>query len=139
MKYDFFILSVIILILISAFSNAQVVIIANKSIDVKSIDHNTLENLYTLQSNELGSQKVKPVFLTSEDETSKKFVETIGKSLQELKRIWLRAKLTGNGVAPDLIASEGDVLNKVVSTPNMVGFIDQKLINENVKVLFKLP
>lgn len=128
----------IFLIVFPSNSSAQVAVIANKSVNVKTIDKNALTNLYTLQSNEVGSQKVKLFFLITENETNKKFLEIIGKNLPDLKKIWLRAKLTGNGFAPEFINSEREMLEKISLTPNSIGFINPKEITEEVKVLTKL-
>jgi len=119
-------------------TNAQVAVIANKSINAKAVDNNSLSNLYTLQSNELGSQKVKLFFLTTENETNKIFLKSINKSMQDLKKIWLRAKLTGNGFAPDFVSSEAEMIEKVTSTPNSIGFVNQKEVSGDVKVLGKI-
>lgn len=119
-------------------ASAQVLIIANKSVNAKSIDKNTLVNLYTLQSNELGSQKIKLFFLTTENETNKIFLGALSKTMPELKKIWLRAKLTGNGFAPDFVSTDEEMLEKISKTPGSIGFILQKEVSDQVKVLTKL-
>lgn len=128
---------VLFLFAVPLISNAQVAVIANKSLNAKAVDKNAVTNLYTLQSNEVGSQKVKLFFLTTENETNKKFLDVLGKSFQDLKKIWLRAKLTGNGFAPEFVSSESEMLDKVGSTPNSIGFVNQKDAGETVKVVAK--
>lgn len=137
-KKDLLILTVIFFIMTPLVSKAQVAIIGNKGIKTGSIDHNTVVNLYTLMSNELGSQKVKLFFLTTDNETTKKFLASINKTSNDLNKIWLRAKLTGNGAAPELVSSERDLISKVASTPGAVGFIDPKNTSGEVKVLLQL-
>lgn len=128
----------VLIFAIPVISDAQVSVIANKSVSAKSIDNNTLLNLYTLQSNELGAQKVKLFFLVTESTTNKKFLESINKTIQDLKKIWLRAKLTGNGTAPVFVSSEQEMLEKVTSTPNSIGFVDHKAVTGEVKLVAKL-
>lgn len=118
--------------------NAQVVIIANKNLPVKSIDNNSLINLYTLQSNELSAQKVKLFYSNTENEAVTKLLQIIGKSGPELKKIWLKAKLTGNGNPPENAFSDEDMIQKVASTPNSIGFVSLKSANASVKILLKL-
>lgn len=134
------ILNIILMALLTlpASASAQVLIIANKSVNAKSIDKNTLVNLYTLQSNELGSQKIKLFFLTTENETNKIFLSALSKTMPELKKIWLRAKLTGNGFAPDFVSTDEEMLEKISKTPGSIGFIIQKEVSDQVKVLTKL-
>lgn len=132
------ILAAILFLMIPLTTRAQVAVIANKSIKAKSIDNNTLTNLYTLQSKEIGSQKVKLYFLTGESETGKKFLSSINMSLPELNKIWLRAKLTGQGNAPEFVSSESALREKVALTPDAIGFIEHKNASGDVKVLLLL-
>ncbi len=136
-KYIFFLMTTIFCINPS-YVNAQIAIIANKSVNVISMDITNLKNLYTIQSNEAGSQKVKLFFLNENGDTENKFLSTMGKSLLELKKIWLTAKLTGNGKPPDMVASAQDMIEKIKSTPGAIGFVDLKYINESIKVLLKI-
>ncbi|PKL88837.1 MAG: hypothetical protein CVV23_08140 [Ignavibacteriae bacterium HGW-Ignavibacteriae-2] len=132
---------ILIVILVSSFAeklNAQVSVIANNTIIVNAIDNNTLKNLFTLRSNELGSQKVKLFFINSENETVKKLLHSIGKSFHEIKKEWLRAKLTGNGNPPEMVPSDKEMLEKIFTTPNAIGFIDSKLVPSHMKVLLKI-
>jgi ABC-type phosphate transport system substrate-binding protein len=134
----FLIFTIALFCLYAAVVSAQVVIIANKSISVKSIDMNSLRNLYTLQSNEIGAQKVKLFFLNEDSETDNKFLSNMGKTLLELKKIWLTAKLTGNGIPPEIVVNSAAVVDKITATPGAVGFVDSKSINGNIKVLLKI-
>jgi ABC-type phosphate transport system substrate-binding protein len=137
LKY-FIVLTFVVCCLLEVKNNAQVVIIANKNLPVKSIDKNSLVNLYTLQSNELDAQKVKLFYSNTENEAVKKLLEMIGKSGTELKKIWLKAKLTGNGNPPENSFSDEDMVQKVASTPNAIGFVSLKSVNSSVKIIMKL-
>jgi ABC-type phosphate transport system substrate-binding protein len=134
----FLALTFIICFLYAAVIDAQVVIIANKNLPVKSIDNNSLVNLYILQSNELSGQKVKLFYSNTENEAVTKLLQIIGKSGSELKKIWLKAKLTGNGNPPENAFSDEDMIQKVASTPNSIGFVSLKSANASVKILLKL-
>jgi ABC-type phosphate transport system substrate-binding protein len=134
----FLALTFIICFISAEIINAQVVIIANKNLPVKSIDDNSLVNLYTLQSNEVDAQKVKLFYSNTENEAVTKLLQKIGKSGPELKKIWLKAKLTGNGNPPENAFSDEDMVQKVASTPNSIGFVSSKSANSSVKILLKL-
>jgi len=137
LKY-FVVLIAVICCLFTVKITAQVAIIANKNLPVKTIDINSLVNLYTLQSNELNSHKVKLFFCNVENDSEKKLLDAIGKSGSELKKIWLKAKLAGNGNPPENAFSDEDMVQKVASTPNAVGFISLKNANASVKIIMKL-
>ena len=132
-----------VLITVIGFSNysdyqAQVAVVANKSLSVKSIDTNTLINIYTLQSNELNAQKIKLFFLTEDSPTSKLILDKIGKTTGELKKIWLKAKLTGNGNPPEFVSTEADMIQKIEMIPNSIGFVRLNTAPSDVKVLLKI-
>jgi ABC-type phosphate transport system substrate-binding protein len=117
---------------------AQVAIIANKGVSANSLTIGQLKNLYTLQSNELNSQKVKIFFLTSEGTALSTFLKGIGENSGDLKKQWLKAKLTGGSAPPEAVASEDDVLSKVSSTSGAIGFVSVDKISPNVKVLLEI-
>ncbi|MGA7720502.1 MAG: hypothetical protein WCA84_04920 [Ignavibacteriaceae bacterium] len=132
---------IIILILFCAQYNntfAQVSVIANKSISAKSIDINKLTNLYNIQSNEIGSQKVKLFYVNNNSESEKKILESIGKTFIELKKVWLKAKLTASGTPPETVSSDEEMIQKVASTPDAVGFVDSKNVKGNIKIIAKI-
>lgn len=55
-----------------------------------------------------------------------------------MKKLWMKQQLTGEGIAPEALGSEDEVLNKVASTPGAIGFIDAKKVNDKVKVLLTI-
>ncbi|HRI48292.1 MAG TPA: hypothetical protein PK559_14385 [Ignavibacteriaceae bacterium] len=117
---------------------AQVAIIANKGVSANSVSIAQLKNLYTLQSSELNSQKVRLYFLTNEGSTLSTFLKGIGENNGDLKKQWLKAKLTGGSTPPEPVSSEDDVLSKVSSTAGAIGFISADKVNSNVKVLLEI-
>ncbi len=114
---------------------AQVAVIANKDVAVSSLDETTVKNLYNLVVNEVGGAKVKLFDLTSDTPTKVKFFEMIGKPGAEMRKVWLKAKLTGNGTPPEGVATEDDVVAKVASTPGAIGYVSKDKAGAGVKVL----
>jgi ABC-type phosphate transport system substrate-binding protein len=120
-------------------SYAQVAVIANKSVPVSSISAGQLTEIYLLHTKTWSNGKaVIPVTLKTDNETSKKFFGTVGKSSMEMKKFWMKAELTGEGQSPAGFGSDEEVLNKVASTPGAIGFVDADKVNDNVKVLMKI-
>ncbi|MBI9071032.1 MAG: hypothetical protein JEY94_05510 [Melioribacteraceae bacterium] len=83
----------------------------------------------------MGSTKVKLFDYSIENSIKISFLGTIGKSSLELKKAWLKAKLTGKGNPPATVGSEDEMINKIASTPGAIGFISSSKVNDQVKVL----
>lgn len=117
---------------------AQVSVIAHKNLSVKSIDKSTLKNLYELNSTEVGGTKVKLFTNDSNGDINNKFYSLFGRSYLEIKKIWLKAKLTGNAIPPIGISSDDEIINKVSSTPGAIGFVRSSSVTGNVKVILEI-
>lgn len=131
----------ILVFLFIGFTNAyaQVAIIANKSVTEGSISTDKLSQIYLLKANKWNNgTAIIPITLKSENETSKKFFNVIGKSSMEMKKIWMKIQLTGEGQSPAGFGSEEEILEKVASTPGAIGFISIDKVNDKVKVLLEI-
>ena len=121
----------------SAYS--QVAVIANKSVADASISSSKVESVYMLKDKTWSDGKGVILFtLKSDNGTVEKFFSSFGKSSSDMKKMWMKAQLTGEGMAPEALGSEDEVVNKVASTPGAIGFVDAKKVNGNVKVLLTI-
>ena len=136
MKKIILIISLFLLAFIA--SNAQVAVIANKSISVAKINLATLNNIYSLEQVDLGGTKVQLFDLAEESGAKSSFYNALGKPAAEFKKIWMKKKLTGNGNPPKPVASEDDMLAKVASTPGAIGFVSASKVNSSVKVILEI-
>ena len=124
---------------IAANMSAQVAVIANKSVAESKIDVSKATNIYLLKDKKWSDGKaVIPFTLKSDNNASSKFFDAIGKSSMEMKKIWMKLQLTGEGQAPEGLSSEEEVLNKVASTPGAIGFVSAAKVNDNVKVILTI-
>jgi len=118
---------------------AQVAVIANKSVSEGSISSGKLGDIYSLRLKTWGNGKaIVAVTLKSDDETTQKFFGAFGKSLMEMKKLWMKLQLTGEGQPPAGVGSEDEVVSKVASTPGAIGFVNADKVNGSVKVLFTI-
>jgi len=133
------VLTLFLAIIISVNVSAQVVVIANKSVSEMEISKSKLIEIYSLSANKWKSGEKIVVFdLKSEGKTRNEFYSFLGKSPDDLKKIWMRAQLTGEGTAPKSLGSEYEILEKVASTPNSIGFVAADKVNASVKVLLTI-
>ena len=129
------IILIVIMLTFSTCITAQIAVIANKSIKISSIDKTTLKNLYELNSNQLAGEKVKLFDITGDDNVISSFYSYINNSVSEIKKKWMKAKLTGNGNPPEFVNSYEEMVSKVASTKGGIGYVKQSLVKEDVKVL----
>jgi ABC-type phosphate transport system substrate-binding protein len=138
MKLYKFLIAAIILFAAVA-TQAQVAVIANKSVSEGSITSGKLGDIYSLRLKAWGNgSAIVPVTLKSDNEDAQKFFSSIGKSSMEMKKLWMKLQLTGEGQPPVGVGSEDEVLSKVASTPGAIGFVSADKVNGSVKVLLTI-
>ncbi len=125
-----------LLLILSSVSLAQVAVIVNKSVPIKSADASTIFDIYSLNAKEWsdGTPIIVVVMKSSED-TAQKFYQYIGKRPLEMKKLWMRAQLSGEGKAPVAFGSDEDVVAKVASTPGAIGFVRKLRADSSVKTI----
>ncbi len=126
-------------LLFTASSYSQVVVIANKSVPENSISINKLTDIYLLRAKTWSNgNAIVPFTIKSDNAEVDKFFSKLGKSYEDMKKLWLKMQLTGEGQPPAALDSDDDVVNKVASTPGAIGFVSAGKVNGNVKVLLKI-
>lgn len=126
-------------IIFSCSISAQILVIGNKSINSNTIDKIKLRKLYELSSFEFEGKRVILFDFTENNQTKNSFYSYLGTNLRELKKIWLKVTLSGNGVPPISVSSDEEMLEKVSSTPQSIGYINKAFVNDKVKILSQIP
>jgi len=133
------ILIAVFLLFVSVEISAQVAVIANKSVADNSITIAKVTDIYNLKSKTWSDGKaIVPLTFKSDNDASNKFFSAIGKSSMDMKKLWMRLQLTGEGQAPEGMGSEDELVNKVASTPGAIGFVSSSKVNDKVKVLMTI-
>ena len=117
-------------------SNAQVAVIANKSVPLEEISESILLDIYSgdIRWWENGDPVV--VFdLEQKTEVKTEFYNFLGKSTSRMKSIWLKKMLSGEGEPPEALKSEEEMLKIVSETVGAIGFISRNRVLPEVKVL----
>lgn len=114
----------------------QVVVIANKSVPVDTLNKTDLLDIYTGDIKKWSDNQPVVVFdLKSNVEAKEAFYKFLGKSFSRMKSIWLKKMLSGEGEPPALMSSEEELLKKVISTPGAIGYVSHAKVSEEVKIL----
>ena len=115
---------------------AQIAVIVNKSVNVHSIKANEIYDIFSLNIKEWPDGT--PIVVTTlkgNDATSQSMYAYLGTHLLEMKKIWMRVLLSGEGKAPATFNTEEEVLAKVASTPGAIGFVRKEKANGSVRIV----
>jgi ABC-type phosphate transport system substrate-binding protein len=117
-------------------SNAQVAVIVNKSVNVTSLDHAMISDIYQLNTKFWDDGTAIKVFWLREPRSIEtEFAVYLGMKPLDLRKIWLRQQLSGEGKAPTTLPSDDVMIATVASTPGAVGFIETDKVTSAVRVV----
>ena len=117
--------------------NAQVSVIANKSVGESSLVGSKVASIYSLEATKWSNGNKIIVFDNNSD-VKIVFYGGIGKDQLSLKKEWMKKQLTGEARAPEALGSDSDVINKVAATPGAIGFVKSANVTGSVKVLCEI-
>jgi ABC-type phosphate transport system substrate-binding protein len=105
-------------------AQAEVIIIANASVNIDGITKDKLKAIFTGQQVTWSDGKsIKPVLL-SDGDLHKEFVRGyVGKTTNQFQNYWRKMIFTGQGIQPRAFASEQDVVDYVAETQGAIGYI----------------
>jgi len=70
------------------------------------------------------------------DATRESFNSSVlGKSESQYSAFWSKLVFTGRGTPPESVASQEEMVKLVGTNPNTIGFVDESLVNDTVKVI----
>jgi ABC-type phosphate transport system substrate-binding protein len=105
---------------------AQVLVIANRSVPVRSLDSATLFDLYSGDIKVWANgQPVVLVDLSQNGETRDLFYKFLGKSPSRMKSIWMKNLLSGEGKPPESIETEDELVRTIAQTPGAIGYVSR--------------
>ena len=121
-------------------ASAQVAVIAHKDVPTDSITKDDLLNYYLGDVQSWGDDLDVVVFdLKARGPVRDTFYEYLGKTSSRMRSIWLKRKLSGEGDPPESFETEGELLERVASTPGAIGFVQKSNVNDDmVKVLVEI-
>ena len=121
-------------------AQSHLAVIVNHSVSADTISAQQLLDIYSLNTRQWDDGKqIVPVRLQGNESGTKSFYDFIGKKSLEMKKLWLRIQLSGEGMAPIAFSSDSDVIEKVASTRGAIGFVDSDKVTDKVKILLILP
>ncbi len=133
-------LPLLLALIFSPLSQAELVVIANPSAGVDSLDQSAVKQLFLGKTRKLAGQKVKLLDQVSGSADREQFyAQVTGKSSAQLKSYWSRLIFTGKGKPPEVVGDGAAVKGRVATSASAVGYVDAAQVDGSVKVLFRLP
>jgi len=117
-------------------SYAQVAVIVNKSVPVATAELSKISDIYLLNTKTWGNGTSIAVFWLRGSENVEEAVSaSLGMRLLDLRKVWLRVQLSGDGKAPTTVTTEEDMLQRVAETRGAIGFVSLSKVTPAVRVI----
>jgi hypothetical protein len=119
---------------ISVVNAAEIVV--NKTVPAAPYSLADTRAVFTMQQRFWPNGEPITVFtLSDSDPIHKDFVKNnLDMFPHQLRRVWDRMTFSGTGIAPTQLDSEQDMIDKIASTPNSIGYIKSRPNNEKIRL-----
>lgn len=133
MKVSVFTILILLVLLAAPALSAEVAVIANPSVPVKTITSAELLDIYSGDIKEWrDGSPIVVLDLKPNSVVKEAFYEYLGKSSSRMKSIWMKNMLSGEGRPPEAQESGEKILEKVMSTPGAIGYVERSLVTAGV-------
>lgn len=133
-------ISALLACLLSPLASAELVVIANPAVAVGSLEKKSVKQLFLGKTRKLGGQKVLLIDQQPGSAERDQFYRQVtGKSAAQLKSYWSRLIFTGKGKPPSVVGDGVAVKARVAASAGAVGYVDAGLVDDSVRVLYRLP
>lgn len=123
--------------LMSIGAHAEIAVVVNPA-NVAVIDQAQVKSLFTGKSKSF-SDGSSAVLLSYSGATTDEFNQKVlGRSSSQIKALWSKLVFSGKAKPPKKKSTGAEVKAAVATNADMIGYIDASLVDDSVKVLFKL-
>lgn len=118
-------------------SFAEVVLIVNPAVKIDSIAKSDVARIFLGKTTLLPSgQDITPLNQYFSSDTRGEFdKQMLRKSPGQIKAYWSKQLFTGEGSPPEEVPGDLDVLKMVLENKAYIGYVDDAVVNDGVKVL----
>ncbi|WP_374088661.1 hypothetical protein [Methylomicrobium lacus] len=104
------------------------VIIVNDSVPAKRYSRDDARAIFAMRQRLWpNGEPIKVFTLADDDPIHKDFVKnTLHMYPHQFRRVWDRMTYTGTGIAPIELDSEREMIEKIMNTPNAIGYVNKK-------------
>lgn len=117
-------------------AQAQVIVIANTSVNADSVSKAELRDVYNGVSTSLkNGARVRPVILKDGPTHNQFLMDYLGKNSVTFVIAWRGLVLSGQATMPKSIDSEPAMVDYVAKTPGAIGYVSKATAHDSVKEL----
>lgn len=116
----------------------EIVVITHPSAGVTQLSKDDVIRIFLAKTKTYPNEKqAVPVIPKEDAETRRHFESAVfQKSPVQIKAYWTRLLFTGRGNPPQTLESDAAIKKKVAETPNAVGYIDARELDQSVRAVF---
>lgn len=116
---------------------AELVVIVNKANNIASMKQSEIARLFLGKSSEFSDgSKAIPINQPLSSATRQQFDSTVlNRSEAQMKSYWSKMMFSGEGSPPVEMNGDLEVLQRVMSDANVIGYVDSSAVNDAVKII----
>ncbi|MET0535581.1 MAG: hypothetical protein ABW171_15300 [Steroidobacter sp.] len=136
MVHAFVLLGALVLSLTAAASQQEhqsVDVIVSPTLTNAALDRSMLRAVFTMRVKQWPDGSPIRVFVLPDDDplSDQFYRERLGMYSYVLRRAWDRMVFTGTGLAPTVVQSEREMIDRVRSTPGAIGYVRKRELSES--------
>ncbi|NVK24624.1 MAG: phosphate ABC transporter substrate-binding protein [Gammaproteobacteria bacterium] len=126
-----------LLISFSATSGISIIVHPSNPWTIDNNDISTISKVFLGKSKSFDDSLIAiPINLSEENPNRIAFEKSVlNKSANQMKAYWSKLVFTGKGTPPQEINDETELVKLVSKNPNLIAYVDDELVNEQVKVI----
>jgi ABC-type phosphate transport system substrate-binding protein len=119
-----------------SFAIGDIVVIANKSIDIKDISMKDIKNIYLKNKKDIQGIKLTPIDNKNIKHSFDKKV--LNKTQLQVNSYWAKMIFSGKSQPPVLLENDSLVVQRVLNNKNIIGYIKKDNIDSNIQTLLNI-
>jgi ABC-type phosphate transport system substrate-binding protein len=119
-----------------SFAIGDIVVIANKSIDIKDISMKDIKNIYLKNKKDIQGIKLTPIDNKNIKNSFDKKV--LNKTQLQVNSYWAKMIFSGKSQPPVLLENDSLVVQRVLNNKNIIGYIKKDNIDSNIQTLLNI-
>lgn len=114
-------------------STSSVDVIVSPSLAKTKLDRGLLRAVFTMRVRQWPDGSTIRVFVLPDDDplSDQFYRERLGMYSYVLRRAWDRMVFTGTGLAPTVVKTEQEMIQRVRTTPGAIGYVGQRELSES--------
>ncbi len=139
-RFVFIGLAVLASVMMPVSARADMVVVMSASSGVERLSRDQVVNIFMGRYRKLPDDTVAAPLDVGQDTPERQYFyrHLLNKTLAEINAYWARLLFSGKTAAPEEVASQRKVLERVAHDPHAIGYVDRQHLNERVKVVYEI-